>query len=48
MCIAKSRQVLIIKLSFWIRVRFSILDLGFVLLLVFQIRVYSVEVSLAL
>jgi len=31
MYISKSRQVLIIKLSFWTRVRFGILDLGFVL-----------------
>jgi len=41
MYISKSRQVLIIKLSIWNRVRFSILDQGFVLLLVFQIKVYS-------
>jgi len=42
MYISKSRQVFIIKLSFWTRVtvKSSILDLGFVLLLVFQIRVY--------
>jgi len=41
MYISNSRQVLIIKLSFWTRVRFSILDFCFVLLLVFQIGVYS-------
>jgi len=39
MYISKSRQALIIKLSFWTRVKFSILDWGFVL--VFKIRVYS-------
>jgi len=39
MCISKSRKVLIIKLGIWTRVRFSILDQGFVL--AFQIRVYS-------
>ena len=31
MYISKSRQAFIIKLTFWTRVRFSILDYGFVL-----------------
>jgi len=46
MYISKSRQVLIIKLNFWTRVRFSILDWSFVLLLAFQIRVYSKHLGL--
>jgi len=44
MYISKSSQVLVIKLSFWTRVRLSILDQSFVL--EFEISVYSKHLGL--
>jgi len=45
MYISKSRQVLMIRLRFWTRVRYRILDWG--LVLVSNIRVYSKHLGLA-